>query len=267
MVVKITNLDKELFTGITKGQVAEYYRQIAPYMLPYIRGRKLSLVVCPQGVKQDCFYKKNTQKNSPLTPITCAGDLMEFVQNNALEFHVFASREESPNTPDMMVFDLDPDEGISLSQIRQGAFDLKQILDELDLVSFLKTSGNKGYHIVVPLEPLAKWESLWESFTLFAKQVAQIMEKKWPNLYTTSIRKIERKGKIFIDWIRNSKGHTSIAPYSVRAKEGARVSVPISWEELDLIAPNEITMDDAIYRAINYDPWKKFFTICQKLKS
>jgi len=130
--------------------------------------------------------------------------------------------------------------------VRQGVRDLKSVLDELGLRSFLKTSGNKGYHIYVPCRPSED----------FAKSVAMVMEKRWPKRYTSNSRKVNRRGKIFVDWMRNGRGATSIAPYSVRAKAGARVSMPISWEELDTISPDDITMNNALERVKLFDnPW------------
>lgn len=254
--IKISNPDKFVFSDlkITKLEVAKYYKEVAGRMLPYIENRKLSLVVCPQGLG-DCFYKKNLKEGVPLEPIAGLDDLLQHVQNNTLEFHVWGSVGE--DDPDVMVFDLDPDEGMNLKQIQRGVKDLKSILDELKLISFLKTSGGKGYHVVVPLKAAVDWEK----FSAFSKSVAEVMERKWAELYTTNIRKASRKGKIFIDWIRNSRGHTSIAPYAIRAKKDARVSMPIAWDELEKVAPNAITMEEAIRRLGKSDPWKNFFKV------
>ena len=140
--------------------------------------------------------------------------------------------------------------------------DLKSILSELSLNSYLKTSGGKGYHVLVPLKPAAKWNVIND----FAKGVAEVMEKKWPDKYTSNVRKAKRKDKIFIDWIRNGRGATSIAPYSLRAKEGAKVSMPIEWDELYTVAPGDIRMTDALLRIKRKDPWEDFFQNDQKIK-
>lgn len=256
----ISSPDKILFpeSNMTKLELAKYYKKIAPRMMPHIRNRKISLVICPQGIAEQkqgsCFYKKNMSDGVPLDPIKNINDVMTHVQNNVIEFHTWGSTVNNLDNPDIMVFDLDPDEKIGIEQIRQGAKDLKSILDELQLTSFLKTSGNKGYHIIVPLKPTKSWKI----FNNFARKVAEVMEKKWPNLYTTNVRKQARNGKTFVDWIRNSRGHTSIAPYSVRAKSHARVSMPIDWKDLDKTAPNSITMQDAIKSLEEPDPWKDF---------
>jgi bifunctional non-homologous end joining protein LigD len=182
--------------------------------------------------------------------------LISEAQMGTVEFHIWGSRVETLEAPDMMVFDLDPDEGMDLEQVRQGARDLREILNELSLDSYIKTSGGKGYHVVVPLKPTATWDT----FYTFAKSVAEVMEKKWSDRYTTNSRKTKRSGKIFIDWMRNGRGATSVAPYSLRAREGAAVSMPITWEELDSIAPDGVNMHLALQRILTDDPWEGFFS-------
>lgn len=162
----------------------------------------------------------------------------------------------------MMVFDLDPDEGIDLGQVRQGVKDIRSILAELSLNSYLKTSGGKGYHVVVPLKPVVTWNVFYD----FARRVVEVMEEKWPDRYTSNMRKAKRTDKIFIDWIRNGRGATSVAPYSLRARKGAKVSMPIGWDELDMVAPDGINMLDALLRIDRNDPWKDFFQNNQMLK-
>ncbi len=272
--VKISNPQKVLYDDIqiTKGDVVNYYSQIAERMLPYIEHRILSAVRCPKGVTQACFFKKHPGPESkgvvivPLTDdkgktedyfyIDSKAGLISEAQMGTLEFHIWASRVETLETPDMMVFDLDPDEEMDLKQVRQGAKDIRSILSELTLNSFIKTSGGKGYHIVVPLKPTAPWGTFYG----FAKNVAEVMEKKWPDRYTSNSRKSSRTGKIFIDWIRNGRGATSVAPYSLRARDGACVSMPITWDELDSVAPDGFDMHDALKRLQKKDPWEGFFT-------
>ncbi|MFQ7035989.1 MAG: hypothetical protein ACLRTQ_10125 [Candidatus Borkfalkia sp.] len=139
---------------------------------------------------------------------------MSEAQLGTLEFHVWGSRADDLERPDMMIFDLDPDEGMGLDQIRQGVRDLKKVLDSLSLQSFLKTSGGKGYHVVVPFRPTAEWDA----FRDFSRQVAQLMEKKWPERYTSNVRKIKRKGKIYIDWVRNGRGLRASRPIRSRVR-------------------------------------------------
>ena len=173
---------------------------------------------------------------------------------NGIEFHVWGSKITNLEEPDMMVFDLDPDEKLSLKKLRDGVRDLKKILDELNLKAYLKTSGGKGYHVVVPIRNMK-----WEKVRRISKDIAMLMENKWPDKYTCNIRKSKRNNKIFIDWIRNTRGATSVAPYSLRARNNATLSFPISWEELDKVKPNSITFKEAMKRINQKDPWKDFF--------
>lgn len=278
--VKISSPDKVMFDDpvITKLDVVQYYEKVSERMLPYVSHRVLSIVRCPKGVSQTCFYKKHpgTGSKGVITiPITNSNGetedyfyientpgLISEVQMGTLEFHTWGSRIEELEKPDVMVFDLDPDEGMDLSQVRQGVLDVRSILNELSLNSYLKTSGGKGYHVVVPLKPVVTWNVFYD----FAKRVAEVMEQKWPDRYTSNVRKSKRTDKIFIDWIRNGRGATSVAPYSIRARKGARVSMPIAWEELDTVDPDGITIADALLRINGNDPWKGFFQNDQMLK-
>lgn len=271
--VKITNPNKVLFDDpqVTKEDVIRYYAKVAERMLPYISRRILTSVRCPKGVTENCFYKKHPGPGSkgvipfPVTNssgktedyfyIEDSSGLIHEAQMGTLEFHTWGSSVDELDKPDIMVFDLDPDEGMELGRIREGAKDMRSILTELSLKSYLKTSGGKGYHVVVPFKPAMGWEAFHD----FAKTVAQVMEQKWPDRYTSNVRKAKRADKIFIDWIRNGRGATSIAPYSVRARAGASVSMPIAWEELDTIAPDGIKMADALRRIGSNDPWRDFF--------
>ncbi len=278
--IRVTNPDKVLFEDpvITKADVVRYYASAAPRMLPYAGFRILSIVRCPKGISQTCFYKKHPGPGGVgivTIPVpgsggeteeyfyidSAAGFLYE-AQMGTLEFHTWGSRVDNLEKPDLMVFDLDPDEGMASERVRQGVKDLKSILDQLSLVSFLKTSGGKGYHVVVPFQPAASWDAFYD----FARRVAQVMEQQWPDRYTSNVRKDKRKNKIFIDWIRNGRGATSIAPYAIRARRGARVSAPITWAELDTVAPDGITISQALERLGGSDPWEGFFQVDQRLK-
>ncbi|GAA4291842.1 DNA ligase D [Anaerocolumna aminovalerica] len=278
--IKISNPDKVMFDDpvTTKIDVVQYYEKVSERMLPYVSHRILSIVRCPKGISQTCFYKKHPGAGSkgiitiPIT--TSSGEIEDYfyienapgliseVQMGTLEFHTWGSRVDEIEKPDVMVFDLDPDKGMDLSRVRQGVLDIRSILNELSLNSYLKTSGGKGYHVVVPLKPVVTWDAFHD----FARRVAEVMEQKWPDRYTSNVRKAKRTDKIFIDWIRNGRGATSIAPYSIRARKGARVSMPIAWDELDTVAPDGITMADALLRISDSDPWKGFFQNDQMLK-
>lgn len=278
--VKITSPDKVMFDDpvITKEDVIRYYAQVSERMLAFVGHRILSIVRCPKGISNACFYKKHPSSGSqgvvtmPITNsngetedyfyIENTSGLISEAQMGTLEFHTWGSRVDNIEKPDIMVFDLDPDEGMVLDTVRQGVLDMKSILAELSLNSYLKTSGGKGYHVVVPLKPSVSWDVFHD----FAKRVAEVMEQKWPDRYTSNVRKAKRTDKIFIDWIRNGRGATSVAPYSLRARKGARVSMPITWDELDTVAPDGIDMADALKRLSGPDPWKNFFEIHQQLK-
>lgn len=271
--IKISNPGKVVFDDpvITKEDVIRYYAKVSEHMLRYVSHRILTVVRCPRGIAQTCFFKKHPgaeSKGIVTVPITTgSGNTEDYffieqisglifeAQMGTLEFHTWGSRVDELEKPDIMVFDLDPDEGMDLSRVRQGARDVRSILAELSLNSYLKTSGGKGYHVVVPFQS----NMTWDMFHDFAKRVAQVMEQKWPDRYTSNVRKASRTGKIFIDWIRNGRGATSVAPYSLRAREGAKVSMPISWDELDIVAPDGINITDALSRIAGDDPWKDFF--------
>ncbi len=273
--IKITNPDKIIYNAprITKAEIVRYYDSVAFRMLPYIERRILSLVRCPKGVSEACFYKKHPGTsggkgivtfpiaNGNVTEdyfyIESKGGLLAEAQMGSLEFHIWGSTVDNIDKPDFMVFDLDPDEGMELDSVRRGVRDLKSLLDELSLPSFLKTSGGKGYHVVVPFKPSVSWAEFGD----FARRVAEVMEQKWPDCYTSNMRKVKREGKIFIDWIRNGRGATSVAPYSLRASSSATVSMPIAWDELAQIAPNGVDMQAALARIHEPDPWADFFSV------
>ncbi len=270
--IEISSPKKLLYkkSNITKEDVVKYYEKVAKRMLPFLKNRIISTVRCPEGIEKECFFKKHFEneregfnkieiknKNKEKEDyyyITNEKGLISEVQMNSIEFHTWGSSVTDLEHPDIMIFDLDPDEKLSLKKLREGVEDLKKILDELKLKSYLKTSGGKGYHVVVPVKNVN-----WKEFRAIAQNIAKLMEAKWPDKYTSNIRKENRKGKIFIDWVRNTKGATSIAPYSLRAREGATVSFPISWKELYKVKPNEITLKKALQRIRKNNPWKNIF--------
>ena len=278
--VEISSPDKVVYQNptVVKREVIAYYAAAAERMLSYIGGRVLSVVRCHKGVSAACFFKKHPTaahagmrivpvknsegETSDYFCIVEASGLIAEAQQGSLEFHVWGSRADTLESPDMLVFDLDPDEGLPLDRVRQGVRDLKKLLTERGLQCFLKTSGGKGYHVVVPLEPKADWTT----FRAFARETAYLMESRWPDRYTANSRKNKRGGKIFIDWGRNTRGATGVAPYSLRARPGARVSMPIAWRELDTVAPDGIDIFEAQKRLRRADPWKGFFTVKQRLQ-
>lgn len=275
--IEISNADKIVYKKpkITKWDMVNYYKCVMEKMFPYLSNRLLSTVRCPNGVAGDKFFKKHLGENKyGLSSVKIKSEngkrddyyymvdqsgIVGEAQMNGIEFHVGGSKVGEINKPNVLVFDLDPDENLSLNKVRQGVRDLKSILDKLNLKSFLKTSGGKGYHVVVPTKKLKNWKQ----FSEFAENIVKVMVESWPDSYTSNIRKEKRKGKIFIDWFRNKKGSTSVAPYSLRAREGACVSMPIKWSELDKVKPNGIDIKEAIRRLKRKDPWEDFFELNQ----
>lgn len=271
--IEITNPDKVMFSRpkTTKFDMINYYKKVSNRMLPYLNNRIISTIRCPDGIAKDKFFKKHLNNDDPgikkiILPndegkkddyyyITAMSGLISEAQMNSVEFHIWGSTIDDLENPNYMVFDLDPDEKLSLAKLRQGVRDLKSILDDLELKAYLKTSGGKGYHIVVPIN----YKTTWEDFRKVAKDIAELMATKWPDKYVSNMRKENRKGKIFIDWVRNTRSSTSVAPYSLRARDHAPVSMPIKWSELDKVKPNEITIADAVKRLKRKDPWEGFF--------
>ena len=180
------------------------------------------------------------------------------VQFGVVEIHIWGSTVDQLEKPDQIIFDLDPDEGLDVDAVREAALDIRAKLDELSLANFVKTSGGKGYHVVVPLKPSADWTKVKG----FAHDFAKAMAQAEPDRYTATLSKKARKGRIFIDYLRNGKGSTTVAPYSSRAKKGATVSMPVTWEEIeDGLQPNAFPIGDktTLDRLKQADPWQDFF--------
>ncbi len=263
--ITITNPNKIIYKkpNITKLDIAMYYHKNASKILPHIKNRLLTTIRSPEGENSKKFFKKHFETNPYLGKktitnkngtkenyyyITDEKGLIYEVQNNSYEFHVGNSLITDINHPDTMIFDLDPDETINLKKIRECVTDLQNILKKLKLKSYIKTSGGKGYHIIVKLENKITWNKLKQ----ISKKIAEIMETTYPDKYTTNIRKNKRKNKIFIDWLRNTKGSTTVAPYSLRIRKNAPISYPISWNNVNKIKPKEITLTNIQ----NYKPAK-----------
>ena len=267
--INITNPDKVMYKNknITKLDILKYYDKVSSRMLPFVENRLLSTVRAPSGSSGEKFFKKHFEENINLSKyktknknedyyyITGKKGLLSEVQMNSIEFHVTANTIDQVRYPNIMVFDLDPDEKLNIKKVREGVKDLKKILDQFELKSYLKTSGGKGYHILVPFHDKISWKN----FEKIAHDIAKLMQETYPDKYTINSRKENRKGKIFIDYLRNKKGATSVAPYSLRLRNNASVSMPIKWSELDKIKPDEITIEDAIKRLKKKDPWADFY--------
>ena len=276
--VKITHPEKIMFPdcGFTKLDVAEYYERVAPRILPHIKDRLLSAVCCPDGVTGQRFFKRHMSERLDGVRNASAGEgedyfyvasaagIVSLAQYNAVELHVWGSKKNSPDKPDVIVFDLDPDEKLDAGSVIRGALELKRLLEKLGLKSFIKTSGGKGYHIAAPFRPAADWDTV----RAFSKKTAELMAAEHPDRFTSVSRLSERKGRIYIDWQRNGFGSTSAAPYSLRLKTVPTVSMPVSWRELKNVTPGGFKPDDALKRLDKADPWADFAKtrLSQKLK-
>jgi bifunctional non-homologous end joining protein LigD len=280
--MKITHPERIVFAsaGISKGQVADYYRAVASWLLPELAGRPLSLLRCPQGADGGCFFQKHP--GDALGPavktirlpqqdgdedylyIDVAEGLLALVQMNTLEFHPWGSRVEDPECPDRMVFDLDPDDGLAWKEVVAAARDVRAHLRERGLESFVRLTGGKGLHVVAPFERITGWDLVKD----FCESVADTMAAEQPDRYVATMSKAKRVDRIFIDWLRNSRGATSVTSWSLRAREGAPVAVPLRWEELGRIeGPRAFDMKRAAARAarLRGDPWEGMDVISQTL--
>jgi bifunctional non-homologous end joining protein LigD len=273
--VELTHPERVLYPdlGLTKLGLAEYYTQIAEWILPHIVDRPLSLVRCPAGQSAKCFYQKHagpgtpkalgrvsiTEKDGPeeyLVVEDLAG-LLSLVQMSILEIHPWGSKRENVERPDRLTFDLDPGPGVSWPRVIAGAIAIRDLLkDEYKLTSFLKTTGGKGLHVVVPLSPR---RADWDIAKQFCKQVASRIAERQPQGYTINMAKAARNGKIFVDYLRNDRGATAVAAYSTRARPGAPVSTPLGWNELTpAIRSDHFHVGNlpARLRSLKSDPWE-----------
>ena len=272
-------LDAE--SRLTKQQLADYYWAIAPRMLPYIANRPLSLVRCPDGSGQPCFYQKHanhalppgvesvdisdkkTGKAQPYITLSTPEALAGLAQMGVLEVHPWGSINADIDHPDQIVFDLDPGADIAWRKLADSASDVRKRLRKLGLESFLKTTGGKGLHVVVPIK--AKYD--WAAVKQFAHTFALSMEKRQPELYLSKMSKTARKGRIYIDYLRNQRGATAVAPYSPRARGGAPVALPLSWSDLERAERPifKVALFNEWKRRLTRDPWKQFLETRQVL--
>ena len=248
--IEITNPDKIVFENgkISKSEVINYYNDIAPFMLKSLKNRPITAYRCHGGIEGECFFKKHPMDyedvgkimvdESEYFYISTSKELILEAQLGTIEFHTWGCKIDDIERPDVMIFDLDPAEDVSIKRLREGVINLKSILDELNLKNSLKTSGGKGYHISVPLKRGKSWEDVGN----LALQISNLLQAKWPNLFTTNIRKDKRSKKIFVDYLRNKKGASCVAAYSLRARKNAPISFPIKWSDLNNILPNEINI-------------------------
>ncbi|HEX2113215.1 MAG TPA: DNA ligase D [Alphaproteobacteria bacterium] len=256
--------------GLTKRDLAAYYVAVADAMLPHLAGRPLSLVRCPEGEGKACFYQKHPGNSAPpalrrikieegsgtneYVVVDDAAGLVALVQMGVLEIHPWGSREKHLEKPDRIIFDFDPAPDVDWSRVVAATAEMRERLRQLGLESFLKTTGGKGLHVVAPIAPRQEWPEV----KAFTKALAAAMEHDTPGAYTTVMSKRERRGKIFIDYLRNDRGSTAIAPYSTRARAGAPVAMPIPWAALKpSLKPSDLTVLTVPKRlkAARSNPW------------
>jgi bifunctional non-homologous end joining protein LigD len=280
---RLTHPDKILdeSTGVTKRQLALYYEAIAPAMLPHIEGRPLSIVRCPDGSTRPCFFQKHagqglppavesttvpdkkTGKPEEYITVATTGALVSLAQLGVLEVHPWGSRNGALEEPDRLIFDLDPDEALPWPRLVESARSIRSFLQELELESFVKTTGGKGLHLVVPIAPTIEWPRI----KLFCRGVAAAIESSDPKLYLIKMTKAARKGRIFLDYLRNERGATAVAPYSPRARFGMRAAVPLDWDELDHGMPTfAIANFDAWRPRLKHDPWSAMLKSRQTIR-
>ncbi len=280
--VTISHPERVVFAKarLTKGDVADYYRQMARWILPEVARRPLSLLRCPDGVDKPCFFQKHhgtglgdAVESIPLEQKSGREDylyiedtegLLQLVQMNTLELHPWGASVDDPEHPDRLVFDLDPGEGVTWTAIKAAARDVRDRLQEIGLESFVRLSGGKGIHVVVPLTPKADWAQAKD----FCESFAQAMAEHAPDRYVATMSKAKRTGVIFIDWLRNARGATSVCSWSLRARPSAGVAVPLRWEELGRItAADAFPLPKALQRAqkLKKDPWEGIDQVKQVL--
>jgi bifunctional non-homologous end joining protein LigD len=269
----LTNLDKVLYPeqGITKAELVAYLAVVADWMLPQLANRPLTLVRCPEGRHKPCFFQKKILPGSPPAIGTVKlreedGSMVDYMkvvdmpglvglaQLGTLEIHTWGCHADKVERPDLIVFDLDPDAGMRWEHVALAAFDVRRRLDELGLTSFVKTTGGKGLHVCAPVKRTIDWDS----FKAFTKVFADKMAADAPKQYTSNMAKAARKGRVFVDYLRNGRNATFITPYSPRARPNAPVAVPITWEELAHgVDPASFTTQTVPQRlaGLKRDPW------------
>jgi bifunctional non-homologous end joining protein LigD len=281
--IHLTSPDRVLFadTGLTKLELARFYMDIADWILPHLAGRPIALLRCPEGQGEPCFFQKHAAAGTPdalrridieeknETEIYLIADdlpgLLSLAQMSVLEIHPWGSRDDRIEQPDRITFDLDPAEDVPWPRVVEAAKELRDMLAELGLTTFVKTTGGKGLHVVAPLAPR---RHEWDAVKSFTQAVAQHFADEHPDRYVANMSKAQRKGKIFIDYLRNGRGATAVSAYSTRAKPGAPVATPLAWDELSpQLHSDHFRVDNLRERlkSLRRDPWQELFTIKQQL--
>lgn len=272
-------LDAE--SGVTKEGLADYYVAVAEHLLPHMANRPLSVVRCPEGSAKPCFFQKHVgiglpsgvksvwirsrktgEKDDFLTVDSREG-LVGLAQMGVLEIHPWGSQNDSLEKPDRIVFDIDPDVAIKWRVIADTAIEFRERLKKMGLESFLKSTGGKGLHVVIPIQPEHEWPAVKE----FAHRLVLNLESERPSLYITKMSKASRKNRIYLDYLRNDRGATAVAAYSPRARSGLPVAMPLQWRELEnQSAPVFHVSDFSQWNSrLRHDPWIAIFKTRQEL--
>jgi bifunctional non-homologous end joining protein LigD len=278
--VRVTHPDRVMYPdcGITKRDVIAHYLSIADLMLPHVADRPLSLVRAPRGVGGETFYQKHASDGWPdefkaisireksgsdrYLYIEDERGLVAAAQMSVLELHIWCCHVDAVEKPDRLVFDFDPDEDLDFGHVRAAAKDMRAMLTEIGLQSFPMVTGGKGVHVVVPLKPGHNWDEHRE----FAEALARVMAEREPERFIANMSKAKRRGKIFVDYLRNQRGATAISPFSTRARKGAPVAVPVSWEKLArLDNAHPVAVGEARKFIGRSDPWPGYFKLRQAL--
>lgn len=281
--VRLTHPDRVMYPGqgATKRQVADYYADNAERILEHLKGRPLSLVRCPAGREEECFFQKHhgasvpeelhiveikekDGKTASYLRIDDKKGLVAAAQIGALELHVWGARADRIERPERVVFDLDPAEGVSFSTVRDAAIELREVLEAAGLESFALLTGGKGVHVIAPVERRREWPDV----KIFARGLAQKLADASPDRYIAKASKSARSGKIFIDWLRNQRGATAIAPFSLRARPGAPVATPVSWPELAKVSSADAYTIETIgarLAQLKSDPWAGYGDVRQSI--
>lgn len=270
--IEVSHPEREVFpdAGPTKGELIIYHERIAPTMLPHVAGRPVALKRFPEGIGEDGFFQKKAPEHLPdwvrrvdvpkreggVVPHVVVDEeatLLELVQYGVIELHPWLSRADDLERPDRIVMDLDPQEG-DLDGARLAARAVRDVLEEIGLEPHLMTSGSKGYHVVVCIHPTVPWDLARD----LAHDVARIVADRHPDEATVAHRIADRGDRVFVDWLRNGYGQTSVVPYGVRARPGAPVAIPITWDELGTVDPQDYRVDN-VFRRLGQreDPWQQ----------
>ncbi len=274
-------LDEE--SGMTKQELAEYYVAVAEHILPHVADRPLSVLRCPDGIGKQAFFQKHvsaglpkgvhtvsiankkTGKHEEFLTLNSVDGLVGMVQLAVLEIHPWGSKNDAVGQPDRIIFDLDPDAGVSWSNLTAAAQQLRDRLDQLKLTSYVKCTGGKGLHVVAPIEP----EHGWPIIKQLSHALVLKMEKSSPSLFTTNPLKAARKNRIYLDYLRNDRESTAVAPFSTRARPGVPVAVPLEWKELRAAARPAFHVSDFgdWQKRLRRDPWREMVENRQRLTS